>query len=607
MNLHKYGHYIFFCITLLFITTNTIAKTQPKFTIIPTTPTSFTLSTQSTTTVRYQVTNSTQITRQLTMSPIPGVTQQTGSGVCSNPFTLAHGESCVLSLLVNGAQINNPTVGGPVICKTNGLNNNTPDPFLCSQPSESDSLHISTSSATFTIGGTISGLTQSGLVLQNNGGDNLNISASATTFQFNTPVNYGDSYNVTVLTQPTGQLCSVINSSGTNVTANVTNVRVVCSRTFFTIGGTISGLTTTGLELLNNGGDNLSVAANATTFQFSTSQIQGSTYDVTIGHQPQGLLCTVSNGSGTVTADVTNISVVCAAYVYLVDQGGAGSGNGNIIRCIFNNNTEMLESCVDAISDSTSVALNAPQNISFNPTASIAFVTNGGSNEVLSCSVIADGFLSNCINSGATLLNQPFGIVLNTGGTIAYITNNASGGGIIYCTVSGGNLSACTTSTATNLSEPSALTLNAANTLMFIINSFTSDITSCNVSGTTISGCAVLSSTTGSLGITFNTSNLNVLATDLSSNTVTGYDVSGNSLINPVSNTMPTLGGTAVGPTGILLNGLDTLALVNMFPLGPGGGGVVICHYNGQQTLSSCGSAGAPAPTVNYIGIGGFF
>ena len=42
--------------------------------------------------------------------------------------------------------------------------------------------------SSFKIGGTISGLSGSGLVLQNNGGDNLSVSAGATSFTFATAV-----------------------------------------------------------------------------------------------------------------------------------------------------------------------------------------------------------------------------------------------------------------------------------------------------------------------------------------------------------------------------------------------------------------------------------
>jgi hypothetical protein len=60
----------------------------------------------------------------------------------------------------------------------------------------------------FSIGGTITGLTASGLVLQNNGADDLTVASGATTFTFATKVS--GAYTVTVKTQPTGLVCTVI-------------------------------------------------------------------------------------------------------------------------------------------------------------------------------------------------------------------------------------------------------------------------------------------------------------------------------------------------------------------------------------------------------------
>jgi N-acetylneuraminic acid mutarotase len=83
---------------------------------------------------------------------------------------------------------------------------------------------------TYTIGGTISDLSGSGLVLQNNGGDNLQVSSTQTTFVFATSVASGAAYAVTILTQPSSpaQTCTVTNGSGT-ATANVTSVQVACT------------------------------------------------------------------------------------------------------------------------------------------------------------------------------------------------------------------------------------------------------------------------------------------------------------------------------------------------------------------------------------------
>ncbi len=90
------------------------------------------------------------------------------------------------------------------------------------------SIFISKNSG-YTIGGSIAGLTSSGLVLQNNEADNLTIPANATSFQFATTVDYSGSYNVTVLQQPTGLTCTLTNGSGSNVTSDVTNVQLTCA------------------------------------------------------------------------------------------------------------------------------------------------------------------------------------------------------------------------------------------------------------------------------------------------------------------------------------------------------------------------------------------
>ncbi len=73
----------------------------------------------------------------------------------------------------------------------------------------------------------MSGLAGAGLVLRNNGGDDLAV-ASNGAFTFATSLTSGSTYSVTVATQPSGQTCSVSNGSGTVAGANVTNVAVAC-------------------------------------------------------------------------------------------------------------------------------------------------------------------------------------------------------------------------------------------------------------------------------------------------------------------------------------------------------------------------------------------
>lgn len=68
----------------------------------------------------------------------------------------------------------------------------------CSSANSGTAAPVATS---YVIGGAVSGLASTGLILQDNGGDNLPISANGG-FQFDTLIPTGGSYNVTILTQP---------------------------------------------------------------------------------------------------------------------------------------------------------------------------------------------------------------------------------------------------------------------------------------------------------------------------------------------------------------------------------------------------------------------
>ena len=84
-----------------------------------------------------------------------------------------------------------------------------------------------------TIGGTVDGLVGSGLVLQVNGGNDLAVPSSATTFRFSAFFPEGSIYSVTVASQPSGpvQSCIVSNGTGTTGGADVDHVTVTCVTT----------------------------------------------------------------------------------------------------------------------------------------------------------------------------------------------------------------------------------------------------------------------------------------------------------------------------------------------------------------------------------------
>lgn len=164
------------------------------------------------------------------------------------------------------------------------------------------------------IGGTITGLgTGLTAVLQNNGTDTLNVSGNGN-FTFATQLAAGAAYSVTVLTQPTGQVCQVGNGAGSvNSNANsVTTVAVTCVNTA-TLTGSVSGLLAGRAVTLFNGTVLLPVAANGTA-SFPGVLVAGTTYTVTVATQPFGQNCVVTNGTGTVSTAgaVTPFTVTCS-------------------------------------------------------------------------------------------------------------------------------------------------------------------------------------------------------------------------------------------------------------------------------------------------------
>ncbi len=205
-------------------------------------------------------------------------------------------------------------------------------------------------SVTATIGGTLTGLaTGASVILQDNGGDSLTLTANGA-FTFKTAVTGPtDAYAVTVNTQPAkpNQICTVSNGSGT-ATANVTNVAVNCVAAF-SIGGNVTGLVGTGFKLQDQDGNILeTLPISATTgnqaFTFVDFVPTGSTYNVSISAQPtvpaQACVISPGTGTGTATANVTSVVVTCPAVTFsvggnIVGLAGILPNNGPIVDSSF--------------------------------------------------------------------------------------------------------------------------------------------------------------------------------------------------------------------------------------------------------------------------------
>lgn len=286
------------------------------------------------------------------------------------------------------------------------------------------------------VGGVITGLVAGeSVVLQNNGGDNLPVTADGN-FAFSTPLTSGSSYAVTVLTQPgpISESCTVSNGTGTVGVTDVTNVAVTCSLNNFTAGGTVSGLATgQSVELLNLGGDPQVISANGS-FAFSP-QADGTAYAVTVRTQPSGQSCAITNGSGTLPggANVTNIEVTCIDTP--IQVGGLLTGlvagesvvlqnNGGDNLTLFADGSFVFPTTVVAGTGYSVTVLTQP-----GPVSESCTVSNGSGTATQDITNIAVTCALNAFSVGGTVSGLPSGssvTLLNRGADAQSVSGSAA-------------------------------------------------------------------------------------------------------------------------------------------------------------------------------------
>jgi hypothetical protein len=158
------------------------------------------------------------------------------------------------------------------------------------------------------------GVTKAGLILTNNGGDDLVIPAGATSFQFSRAVSTDDEFNIEVKQYPSNvKTCTIANGKARANYYTIAQITMSCEIKTHPFSIKIQGLTTPGLVVVN-GTDRREVPANAASLEM-TPVYEDGPYGVTILTQPTGQTCTVSNGSGTMGSTDTNnnnVLVTCA-------------------------------------------------------------------------------------------------------------------------------------------------------------------------------------------------------------------------------------------------------------------------------------------------------
>jgi 6-phosphogluconolactonase len=284
---------------------------------------------------------------------------------------------------------------------------------------------------TFTVGGTVSGLTGSGLVLQNNGGDPLAISADGA-FIFASPLADGASYNVTVRTQPTSpaQTCIVKGGAGTVAGANVTGVTIVCSTSTARF-AYVANFTSNDISAYTI--DATSGALTPVTGPFLTGINPNS-----IAIDPTGNFAYVTNNGGDVSA-------------YVIDPGSGA---------------------LTPVTGSPFVTGLNPNAIAIDPTGNFAYVANFTSNAISAYTInAATGVLTPVTGLFSTGLN-PNAIAIDPTGKFVYVTNNGGDVSAYVIDRPSGALIPVTGGPFVTGLNPNAIAIDPAGKFVYVTNKF---------------------------------------------------------------------------------------------------------------------------------------
>ena len=292
-----------------------------------------------------------------------------------------------------------------------------------------NSVVVSCTTNFYTVGGVVSGLSGSGLVLQANGGNNLAVTGSGP-YTLATLAS-GSNYTVTVMTQPINpsQTCTVANDAGVIGGANVTNVAITCATNSYTIGGAVTGLAGSGLVVQTNGANNVSVSASGT-YTLATLP-SGSAFNVTILSQPTNpsQTCVVSDGSGTVTsANFGLVSISCARSHAVGRYAFVSDYNADTVTAL----------AIDSITGNLAVINSAPSDvnpyaIAVTPNGAFVYTANSGAADI---SIFAVNATTGAVTAAGTAStgvgSAPYGITVDPSGLFVLAADSAGGTLVVF-------------------------------------------------------------------------------------------------------------------------------------------------------------------------------
>jgi len=338
------------------------------------------------------------------------------------------------------------------------------------------------------------------------------------------------------------------------------------STTTYTVGGSVTGLTSGQvLILFNNGGDSKTITGGGTgtdTFTFSTSLASGATYAVTVNTAPSGDTCTASNTSGTISASVSSVTVVCAAttYTYTVTTF-AGTGSSGFVN-----------------GTGTAASFNSPDSLVSDTSGNIYVfdVTNGAIRKITSSQVVTTFAL---LTSGSGIAIDSSGnLFVSRGGLITKITSSGASSTFAGSTTTGNSDG---TGTAATFSSIWGITVDSSDNL-YVTDSGNHNIRKITSSGVVTTFAGSTAGTSGSANgtgtaatfyypasLAFDSSN-NLFVTEFGNHMIRKITSSGVVTTFAGSTTSGSADGTGTAatfltPLGIVIDSNDSMYVVDKY------------------------------------------
>lgn len=385
----------------------------------------------------------------------------TANGSFSFPVMLSAGAPYTISVITQPPGLTCGVAGGSGIMGSGNLSN----------------VIVSCSKATYSVGGNIDGLTASGLVLQDNAGDDLTVSAGTHTYTFATAVASAAPYAVTIKTQPAHQVCVVSSGSGTISSAQISNANISCSATYVYISNFGAG--TLSQFIVTSTGQLLPMATATVTTGMNPAALtldRGGNYAYVVNKGSANLSQYSIDTAGNLTSQ-SSATVSTGNYPDSVVSDTSGkfvyvSNKGDGTLSLFGIGPS---GALSPLTPATLFTGSTPYQLALTPDGKYAYLSNLQGN-VSQYSLSHTGNLNALINAQVSAGPNPLGITTDPSSQHVYVTDSgtcqtcANGHVFQFDMGAGGNLTALPTASIKAGSWPIAISLDASGKYAYVVN-----------------------------------------------------------------------------------------------------------------------------------------